>query len=147
MNDVRAIIVAERESILADEGVSRLLLQLRRFFERLQSASTISDLLADFRLWVAKRKADPLCLTDVYRNAVHKVRNCLTWAPSCVRAAYRNRSGGDCIVAVGSANVFVPGRNVLYMAPSLVVHYIDAHGYRPPDDFHGGRRALPADEK
>ncbi|RYE85593.1 MAG: hypothetical protein EOO75_16820 [Myxococcales bacterium] len=42
---------------------------------------------------------------------------------------------GEHTVLVGVSNVFVPGNGVIYVAPSLVVHYIDAHGYRPPDGF------------
>ncbi len=42
---------------------------------------------------------------------------------------------GEVTVALGSANLFVPGRGFIYVAPSLVAHYIDAHGYRPPEEF------------
>lgn len=41
----------------------------------------------------------------------------------------------DHAVAMGTTNLFVPGDEVVYVAPSLVVHYIDAHGYAPPDEF------------
>jgi hypothetical protein len=33
------------------------------------------------------------------------------------------------------ANLFVPGERLIYVAPESIVHYIDAHGYRPPDEF------------
>ena len=36
---------------------------------------------------------------------------------------------------VGNSNLFVPGNGVLYVAPSLIAHYVDAHEYRPPDEF------------
>lgn len=42
---------------------------------------------------------------------------------------------GDAVVQMGASNLFVPGRGVVYVAPSLIAHYIDAHGYRPPDEF------------
>jgi hypothetical protein len=38
-------------------------------------------------------------------------------------------------VHVGISNVFVPAGGFLYVAPSLILHYIDSHGYSPPDDF------------
>ncbi|MGW5722212.1 DUF7919 family protein [Amycolatopsis sp. NPDC003865] len=39
-------------------------------------------------------------------------------------------------VTLGSAELRVPGPyGVRYAAPDLVVHYVDRHGYRPPDDF------------
>ena len=37
--------------------------------------------------------------------------------------------------ARGSANVFIPGTNVIYVCPELIVHYISAHWYLPPDEF------------
>jgi hypothetical protein len=41
----------------------------------------------------------------------------------------------DYSVEMGALNLFVPGDGVLYVAPSLIVHFIDAHDYRPPDEF------------
>ncbi len=37
-------------------------------------------------------------------------------------------------VLVGSGGVRVL-RPLVYVAPELIVHYIEAHGYRPPDEF------------
>ncbi|MGE0434769.1 MAG: hypothetical protein AB7S36_21115 [Planctomycetota bacterium] len=37
--------------------------------------------------------------------------------------------------AIGSSNLFVPGDGVLFVCPELIVHYISAHWYRPPDVF------------
>jgi hypothetical protein len=36
---------------------------------------------------------------------------------------------------LGVKNLLVPFRGVIYAAPSLIIHYIEAHGYRPPDAF------------
>lgn len=38
-------------------------------------------------------------------------------------------------VHVGTADLYVPGRACLYLAPSLIVHYLDAHEYSPPAEF------------
>lgn len=39
-------------------------------------------------------------------------------------------------VTLGSANLFVPGPSgKVYVAPSLIAHVIDAHGYAPPEEF------------
>ena len=32
-------------------------------------------------------------------------------------------------------NINIPGRHAVYYAPELIAHYIDEHGYRPPDEF------------
>jgi hypothetical protein len=36
---------------------------------------------------------------------------------------------------VGITNIFVPGEGVVYVAPSLVLHYMVDHGYLPPPEF------------
>jgi hypothetical protein len=36
---------------------------------------------------------------------------------------------------LGVDNIFVPQGEVMYVAPTLVLHYIDTHGYRPPEGF------------
>lgn len=38
-------------------------------------------------------------------------------------------------VPLGSSNLFVPGDGFLYVAPSTVIHYMDAHEYSPPAEF------------
>ena len=38
-------------------------------------------------------------------------------------------------VTLGRDNVYIPTDGRVFVAPSLVIHYIDAHHYQPPDDF------------
>lgn len=54
-----------------------------------------------------------------------------------------SRGAGTNTVTVGAANLFVPGSDVLYMAPSLIVHYVDAHEYAPPREFSEAVLACP----
>ncbi|XXY17052.1 hypothetical protein WME88_53360 [Sorangium sp. So ce216] len=58
---------------------------------------------------------------------------------SCSLCRFIGGPGGitykDTTITLGSANVFVPGNGVIYVAPSLVVHYVDAHDYQPPSEF------------
>lgn len=35
----------------------------------------------------------------------------------------------------GSVNLFVPNGDIIFVCPELIVHYIAAHHYRPPDQF------------
>src|ERR1051326_4486028 len=35
----------------------------------------------------------------------------------------------------GVANLWVPGNEFLYVCPELILHYIRAHEYLPPDEF------------
>lgn len=54
------------------------------------------------------------------------------WEPGTVPFEFADRGR----VTLGSAELRVPGSDgVCYAAPDLVVHYVDRHGYRPPDGF------------
>lgn len=39
------------------------------------------------------------------------------------------------VVRFGANNLFVPGEGLIYVAPSMIAHYIDAHAYEPPSVF------------
>src|SRR5262245_46311185 len=34
-----------------------------------------------------------------------------------------------------STNLFIPGNGTVFVCPTLVVHYMNAHRYKPPDEF------------
>jgi len=34
-----------------------------------------------------------------------------------------------------SANIYIPFQEGVYISPGLVIHYIQEHSYRPPDEF------------
>ena len=38
-------------------------------------------------------------------------------------------------VSMGRENLYVPGDGCVFVTPSLVIHYIDAHQYCPPQEF------------
>jgi hypothetical protein len=35
----------------------------------------------------------------------------------------------------GTMSLFVPGDKRVYVAPELILHYMNAHGYQPPEEF------------
>lgn len=39
-------------------------------------------------------------------------------------------------ISIGASNLFVPCDQGVYVTPSLIAHYVDAHGYCPPPSFH-----------
>ena len=43
----------------------------------------------------------------------------------------------------GIKNIFVPGDGFLYVAPEMILHYIDRHAYLPPLEFHDAVCACP----
>jgi hypothetical protein len=36
---------------------------------------------------------------------------------------------------LGTAEIYVPDGDIMYSVPNLVLHYIEDHGYRPPEVF------------
>ncbi|MEO0601543.1 MAG: hypothetical protein AAF211_08910 [Myxococcota bacterium] len=48
-------------------------------------------------------------------------------------------------VGIGWTNLFVPSidEHCVYVAPSMIVHYIDAHGYQPSSGFLEAVRRCP----
>jgi hypothetical protein len=43
----------------------------------------------------------------------------------------------------GSRNLWIPSASAVYVAPELVAHYVQDHGYRPPDEFIAAVLACP----
>ena len=44
---------------------------------------------------------------------------------------------------LGAANLFLPAEGTIYVAPSLIVHYIRDHSYLPPEPFCEAVRTCP----
>lgn len=44
---------------------------------------------------------------------------------------------------IGVSNLFVPTESVVFVAPSMVLHYIDSHGYAPPLEFQTALENCP----
>lgn len=49
------------------------------------------------------------------------------------------------VAYLGGGEIWVPSvdRTLIYAAPTLILHYIDAHAYLPPDEFIAAVRAEP----
>ncbi|MEZ0228861.1 MAG: hypothetical protein ACAI25_09565 [Planctomycetota bacterium] len=43
----------------------------------------------------------------------------------------------------GVYNVFIPGDGFLYVAPTLILHYLESHAYAPPEEFMRAVTACP----
>jgi hypothetical protein len=48
-------------------------------------------------------------------------------------------------VWLGSAEVWLPSPSTMFAAPNLIVHYIGAHGYLPPDAFIAALESVDVD--
>ncbi len=62
----------------------------------------------------------------------------------CMAEEVFGDSDGVCRM-LGAAEVWLPGLGVTYASPDLIVHYIGAHGYRPPQVYLDAVRALDYD--
>jgi hypothetical protein len=45
---------------------------------------------------------------------------------------------------LGATNLFVPADDCVFVTPSLIAHYIDAHDYAPPAEFQQAVMNCPA---
>ncbi|MBQ0825455.1 DUF7919 family protein [Streptomyces tagetis] len=73
-------------------------------------------------------------LAAAYRNQMRGFHFC----PFCAadRPTVLGGPALDTTVWLGSAEIRVTGADgTRYAAPNLVIHYITAHGYRPPEEF------------
>lgn len=43
----------------------------------------------------------------------------------------------------GLTNLFIPGAGFIYVCPELIVHYMNAHAYAPPEEFCRAVLACP----
>jgi hypothetical protein len=68
---------------------------------------------------------------------------------ACDLCQFSGDSGGSSfhdyrISSTAAASLFIPGDGVIYAAPVSISHYIDCHGYRPPDNFYQAVEKCPA---
>jgi hypothetical protein len=64
--------------------------------------------------------------------------------PFCrVSSGPRQLTIDNTTVELGNTNLFIPGDSVVFVAPSLILHYIDAHEYAPPQSFCEAVLACP----
>lgn len=80
-------------------------------------------------------------LVELCRDGVHRTRG-LHYCNLCPRSpdeplpAPTGVHSPDGDYVVGGAEIRVNGRGgTTYAAPDMVAHYVQAHGYRPPDEF------------
>lgn len=62
----------------------------------------------------------------------HECELCVHEPTDLVNASSRRQFDES---ATGFRNLFVPGGRCVYVAPELVLHYMDTHGYEPPSAF------------
>jgi hypothetical protein len=85
--------------------------------------------------WLERAKPFPTGATppDVYARLRELIVN--PWQPfvsagvhECALCQFHGE-------AQGSDNLFIPDGRVIYVCPALIAHYINAHHYRPPEEF------------
>jgi hypothetical protein len=67
----------------------------------------------------------------------HECEFCPEGAKKDLEAYYRRHKFERHGLAVdfGANNLYVPGDGCIYVAPSMIVHYVDVHRYEPPVAF------------
>lgn len=89
---------------------------------------------------IPEGKVEPIVRDQLVRLArepanlmrgLHYCEFCLAESPLVATT----RDEPDKPAYLGSGEIRVSDRHIIYAAPTLIVHYIDAHGYLPPSDF------------
>jgi hypothetical protein len=94
--------------------------------------------------WLERAKPFPSgpVESEVFGRLVELLKN--PWQPGMFMGFHRC----DLCLYEGNAtsvrNLFIPGGSVVFVCPELVVHYMNAHWYRPPDEFCRAVLACPA---
>lgn len=92
--------------------------------------------------WLERGRPFPTGAVDaaVYERLVELARD--PWQPAIAMGFHRCDL---CLYdgASGRRNLYVPGDGVLFVCPELIAHYMNAHGYRPPDEFCAAVLACP----
>jgi hypothetical protein len=71
----------------------------------------------------------------------HKCGFCrLTGGPSVFRVG---NLASTSEVRIGVSNLWLPADGFLFVAPSLILHYMDSHDYSPPAEFQKAVMACP----
>lgn len=77
---------------------------------------------------------------EVYERLVEMCKN--PWQPGffmgphhCDLCLYKGQAG--------TRNVFIPTGETVFVCPELVTHYMNEHGYRPPEEFCAAVLACP----
>ena len=92
--------------------------------------------------WLERGRPFPTGAVDaaVYARLVEPLKD--PWQPGICTGLHR------CDLCLyegetGKRNLFVPGGGAVFVCPELVAHDMNAHAYRPPEQFCGAVRACP----
>jgi hypothetical protein len=88
--------------------------------------------------WLHPQHEFPKC--NASAEFLSRLKEFTARSSASAQALYFGASGGFhmcefCDKAHGINNFGVPFGNILYVAPEMIVHYIEVHGYLPPAEF------------
>ena len=93
--------------------------------------------------WLERGKSYPTGAVDrrVYDRLVEMRKN--PWQPFAAAGLHECDLCRFDPEMRGAANLFIPGDGTIYVTPEMIVHYMNAHGYAPPDVFCRAVLACP----
>jgi hypothetical protein len=91
------------------------------------------DLLHDPRVAIVGMMGYSAC--TLCPDPPRKAPTVVVWRPAWWRRTRR--------AEVGAAVLYLPGTERVYVAPSMILHYILVHGYAPPAEFTEAALAYP----
>jgi hypothetical protein len=94
--------------------------------------------------WLELGRAFPTgAVSDAFVSALRAhVTDPGRWLAVACAGSHRCDLGG-CDGQRGAQHVVIPSRSCVYVAPDLVVHYVEVHSYCPPQEFIDAVLACP----
>ena len=74
---------------------------------------------------------------DAHVNVIRGIHPCNLCGEECIEIPCTNSK-----VLLGMSEIWIPTSNGYFASPSMVLHYIEAHGYAPPGVFIGAAMAF-----
>ncbi len=75
---------------------------------------------------------------DLCPNAQQRAGTLVVWRQPRLLGTWKTRKA-----VVGGSELYVPGQDCVYVAPSMILHFVLAHGYGPPPEFSEAVLASP----
>ena len=116
------------------------------WFNDLSPCNYFGEEFAAFLLavgWLERGKPFPIATPDrrVYEKIIELRTN--PWQPGVFAGHHECDLCQYEPEARGGANLFIPCSQVVYVCPELIAHYMNAHGYGPPQEFCDAVLACP----
>ena len=115
-----------------DEGMTHFQdLDCRTLVVNVEAVRAVGWLSSDHPYPRGPVPAEFLPALRTLRARWHAILDLLSWWPACM-GVHQCEFCRDCL---DNGDIAVPSGTLLFVSPTMLVHYVEVHGYLPPADF------------